>query len=402
MDEKTVSSYVCPNCGGTLKFNIKQQKFACASCGTESEIKPQKDFVEEYPIETCEERENDGEIFEGMESVVCKNCGSEIVFGDNQTAKVCPMCGSTQILASKQSAGISPDGIIPFKIDNKDAQEKFRVWVKKRWFAPNKLKTAYQSGRLTGMYIPFWTYDFDVSASYRGAGGTIRTERDRDGKTHTRTDWTNVYGNVSRSFDDVPVCATSSDVSQVVDKILPYSTSEGSLPYDAAYLSGFGAEHYTLKCPDGLKIAKKTAESQMRNDAEDDIRRMGYDSARVDSINCTYDNTRYKHVMLPAWVSSFTYNGKSYKYIINGETGKVGGERPYSAIKIAIAVVLAALAILLLFTMCSGDADAMEIGTYETQTIQSVDDNIIQDNIIQYEINKNYEEEYGYGMVRTR
>jgi hypothetical protein len=78
--------------------------------------------------------------------------------------------------------------------------------------------------------------------------------------------------------------------------------------------------------------------------AESDIRKR-YDRANVQSLDTKYTNVTYKHVLLPLWSSAFGYNGKTYKYLINGETGKVSGSRPYSAIKIALAVLGVAAAI---------------------------------------------------------
>ena len=66
---------------------------------------------------------------------------------------------------------------------------------------------------------------------------------------------------------------------------------------------------------------------------------MTYDTSEVESLTTKYSNVTYKHVLLPLWSSAFGYKGKTYKYLINGETGKVSGDRPYSTIKITLAVV---------------------------------------------------------------
>jgi len=51
----------------------------------------------------------------------------------------------------------------------------------------------------------------------------------------------------------------------------------------------------------------------------------------------------FKHILLPVWLAAYKYNGKTYRFVVNGQTGRVQGERPWSAIKIAIAVVLGAI-----------------------------------------------------------
>jgi hypothetical protein len=85
-------------------------------------------------------------------------------------------------------------------------------------------------------------------------------------------------------------------------------------------------------------------ESKLRSLAERDIKKE-YDRADVQSLTTKYSNVTYKHMLLPLWSSAFGYKGKTYSYAINGETGKVSGSRPYSAIKIALALFGIAAAI---------------------------------------------------------
>ena len=39
----------------------------------------------------------------------------------------------------------------------------------------------------------------------------------------------------------------------------------------------------------------------------------------------------YKLVLLPVWVGSYTYEGKSYAVLVNGQTGAVAGDVPRNA-----------------------------------------------------------------------
>ncbi|MEL7099895.1 MAG: primosomal protein N' (replication factor Y) - superfamily II helicase, partial [Pseudomonadota bacterium] len=50
----------------------------------------------------------------------------------------------------------------------------------------------------------------------------------------------------------------------------------------------------------------------------------------------------FKHILLPVWLAAYKYNGKSYRFVVNGRTGRVQGERPWSAWKIAVAVMIGA------------------------------------------------------------
>ena len=72
--------------------------------------------------------------------------------------------------------------------------------------------------------------------------------------------------------------------------------------------------------------------------------RSGIDRPRAVSIGRTRIDTRhsdetFKHILLPIWTAAYKYNGKSYRFVVNGQTGEVQGERPYSWWKIGFAVL---------------------------------------------------------------
>ncbi len=77
----------------------------------------------------------------------------------------------------------------------------------------------------------------------------------------------------------------------------------------------------------------------IRGDVKRDI---GGDRQRVHSVNTRYHEVTFKHILLPVWLAAFRYRGKPYQVLINGQTGEVEGERPYSWLKITLAVLSAA------------------------------------------------------------
>jgi hypothetical protein len=49
----------------------------------------------------------------------------------------------------------------------------------------------------------------------------------------------------------------------------------------------------------------------------------------------------FKHVLLPVWMAAYKFQDRSFRFVVNGQTGKVQGERPWSKWKIAFAILLA-------------------------------------------------------------
>jgi LSD1 subclass zinc finger protein len=339
-------TFICANCGGVIKYDIGSEKFRCSSCKAESTIETLSETVMEYDFSQYAEREKSAVAFEGVAVVHCQNCGCEITFDEAEIATTCPMCSSSQVAAVKQAGGIPPEGIVPFKIDKIEAQQQFAEWVKSRWFAPNDFKKNCTEGSLKGIYLPFWTFDAAAVSNYRGRGGKTRTEKDNDGKMKMVTDWTSVSGVVSKSFDDLQVCASAR--GEEIKGILPFNTVESTKPYAPSYLSGFQAELYTINADQAFDSAKKIMEDELRSLAAQDIRRR-YDTAEVNSLKTKHSNVTYKHLLLPVWSSAFGYKGKTYNYFINGETGEVEGQRPYSISKIVSAIIGLILFLIVLF-----------------------------------------------------
>ncbi len=342
------TTVTCPNCGGRVEYDSASGQFLCISCRSVLDVAAPKSTVDEYSINDYRLREKNGAALEGVAVAVCQSCGGEIYFDPHETAKQCPMCGSGQIRAAAVSSGIAPEGIVPFRFDNAEAQQRFRHWIAKRWFAPNLLKKAYSEGRLEGLYVPYWTFDADACGDYTGQGGRTRVERDREGHTRTRTDWYGVSGRVYRKFDDILVCASQKRSGTVAAQVAPFNTVSDIKPFTYQYLSGHKAERYSI---DGLvcfRQAQAVMEGSLRAAAESEILGRGFDQARVSTLQALYKDVTYKSVLLPVYTAQYAYQGREYHYAINGQTGKVSGTYPKSAAKIAAAV---AAALLLLFGM---------------------------------------------------
>src|SRR6185369_10137891 len=66
--------------------------------------------------------------------------------------------------------------------------------------------------------------------------------------------------------------------------------------------------------------------------------------------------TEFSHVssdlcLLPIYILSYRYRDKVYRYLLNGQTGKMTGDKPLSPIRIALFVAAILLAVLLVFAI---------------------------------------------------
>ncbi len=78
-------------------------------------------------------------------------------------------------------------------------------------------------------------------------------------------------------------------------------------------------------------------DAQIERDIRFDI---GGDRQRIHTVQTDVRDITFKHILLPVWLAAYKYNGKTFRFVVNGQTGRVQGERPWSAWKIAGAVIL--------------------------------------------------------------
>jgi hypothetical protein len=57
---------------------------------------------------------------------------------------------------------------------------------------------------------------------------------------------------------------------------------------------------------------------------------------------------------LPVYAGAYRYNNKLFQIVVNGRTGEIQGDRPYSVWKIALLVV-AVLLLIILIAILFGD-----------------------------------------------
>jgi hypothetical protein len=243
---------------------------------------------------------------------------------------------------------IKPQAVLPFLLTEAEARKAMIAWMGSLWFAPGTLLEYARKGRaMTGIYTPFWTFDADTASRYSGQRGEYyyetrtvsvrvngRTEQRQEQVRHTR--WYPASGRVARDFDDVLVMASQSLPQRLGNELTPWDLGK-LVPYSPEYLAGFQAEGYTVPLAAGHAQARERMADVIRSDVRRDI---GGDEQRISNIDTDWRDETFKHILLPVWMAAYKYNGKSYRFVVNGQTGEVQGERPWSIWKIAFAVLL--------------------------------------------------------------
>lgn len=290
---------------------------------------------------------------ETPQTTPCPNCGALVEFSGAEHAAQCPFCATPVVIGTGTNRQIKPQALVPFQLDERSARAAMAKWLGRLWFAPNGLVEYARKGRaLSGLYVPHWTFDAATRSAYSGQRGTYYYETrtvmvEVNGKRQQRqeqvrkTRWQSVSGRVARAFDDVLVLASQSLPRHYTEGLQPWDLT-ALTPYRPDYLAGFIAEGYTVSLADGNALAHQKMAQVIAQDVARDI---GGDEQRISHVDTDYSAETFKHILLPVWMAAYKYNGKTYRFVVNSQTGKVQGERPYSAWKIAFAVLAAAIVI---------------------------------------------------------
>jgi LSD1 subclass zinc finger protein len=366
MEEKEITrsttqgEIVCKNCSAKLTYAPGTRNLKCQHCGTENEIITPGGLVEELDFEKFISEYSQEAEKHDVVTVKCNACGAQTSFEANVVSDSCAFCGSPIVVSEGTvNRSIKPSAVSPFLIEKNKALELYTQWLKKLWWAPGDLMNlAQQEGKLIGMYMPYWTYDANTNTSYSGERGddypeTEEYEEEVNGEIVTRTRtimrtiWYPVNGEVSNSFDDILVTASRSLPKDYSEKLEPWDLSN-LIPFNPAYLAGYKTESYQIDLKVGFEEAKEKMESAINQTI---LNVIGGAHQRIFYANTSYENITFKHILLPVWISAYRYGNKVYRFMINGRTGAVRGERPYSWMKIALAILAGLAVIALLFLL---------------------------------------------------
>ncbi|WP_238010039.1 hypothetical protein KZZ52_20410 [Dactylosporangium sp. AC04546] len=340
------TQYPCAGCGANVEFAPGTSVLRCPYCGHETQL----------AAPTREVREHDWAQFAGLPRKPvallakhvfrCQNCGASTE--SDAISDRCRFCGAAVVAEVNPDDQVVPEAVLPFALDKRQLREALGKWASSRWFAPNGLKKVSEAESAKSTYMPHWTFDTRTVSDYRGERGEHYWDTEtytENGETKTRqvrkTRWYPASGTVGRTFDDVLVTGTTKVSPKHLEALDPWPLTDAE-PYRPEYLAGHETLRYDVEPEAGLEHAKGKMAPEIESDCRQDI---GGDEQRVHQVDTQYFDVTFKLMLLPVWLACYIYAGKTFNIQVNGRTGEVAGERPYSAAKIAAAITAGVLAI---------------------------------------------------------
>jgi ribosomal protein S27E len=348
---RATRKFECPACGGEAQWNPAKRALICPYCGTESpaELEERDDttVIVEHDLAAALRALPDSARGWNADriSVRCQSCHAISVFDPGRISERCQFCGSTALVPYEEvKASIRPESLLPITVAEGDARDLIRAWYGRQWLAPNGFAGKALTDTVKGIYLPYWTFDAHVDAHWTADSGTYYyTGSGKNRRRQVR--WTPAAGDLSHDFDDELVCASLGVRQPLLRKVEPFPTTNALIPYDAGYLSGWTVERYQIDLVTSAQRSRERMEATIRQMC---ARAIPGDTYRDLVVHSQFSGQTFKHVLLPVWLVSYAYKGTSYQVVVNGATGSVAGERPWSWIKIGLLVVLGLIVFMML------------------------------------------------------
>jgi DNA-directed RNA polymerase subunit RPC12/RpoP len=349
----TDRKFPCAKCGARLDFDPASHALKCPYCGYLKKIEPTAQHVQERDWDEYWRNSSGQEVKPTGRSsqVTCTTCGAVVLLEDKVATDKCPYCGAfLENQPESVKAMIPPEGVLAFAITDRRARQAFNGWIAGRWFAPSGLYKFADLGRLSSIYVPFWTYDSMTYTHYTGERGDVYpeivtyTETDANRQIVTKTRqvmrvrWTPVSGQVRHFFDDVLICASRGVPAGLIHQLMPWDLPELE-DCRLVLLSGFQTERYAVDLREGFERARSIMNAEIRRHC---VRDIGGNQQRLHSVRTQHVGITFKHILLPVWLAAYRYQDRTYQILVNGRSGKVVGTRPYSWVKITLLVLVTA------------------------------------------------------------
>jgi hypothetical protein len=257
------------------------------------------------------------------------------VFDPKRQAQNCEFCGSAQLVPYEETKpAFRPESVLPFAVSESAARDRIRQWYGRLWLAPGALKRRALTDTVKGVYLPYWTFDAQSSATWTAEAGTYYYVREGNQNVQ-KVRWTPASGSLTHVFDDELVCASRGVEPGKLRRIEPFPT--GTLvPYDPGYLAGWTVERYQIDLVAAAERSRQQMEATLESLCARQVPGDTYRDLRVDA---TFTNQTFKHILAPIWLLTYVYGPTSYQVVVNGVTGSIAGSRPWSWIKVTLLVI---------------------------------------------------------------
>jgi DNA-directed RNA polymerase subunit RPC12/RpoP len=328
--ETVVKTYTCPNCGASIAYDIHDATLVCQFCGFTRKV-DQRVISEssEQLLDATLPTERAHRWTERQSRVTCKQCGAGIILPAGQTADTCPYCASNRFITSPALVElVDPQVIGVIKIDPEKAAEHIRTWLNKGLLAPDDLAIRQAGMQLHPAYYPFWVFTgtLEIPWFYEDNIGTSKLPQ-----------WETRSGSHYEMFKNVLIPGLRKFSSSEIAGIEPFNFDE-LVEFSPDFLAGWLALTYDLTLADASLRARekvlKNVKSSLSSLVEPNHPKRNFGSGEP-----KWSGLTYKLALLPIYIGNYPFQGKLYRMYVNGQSGKVSGDKPLDSLKVTMLAI---------------------------------------------------------------
>lgn len=286
----------------------------------------------------------------------CPQCGAAVEIPQDRAADTCSFCETPLVIeAGEGEPAESFDRVVPFGIPRERAGSLLKTFLAADIWAPEAVRRAARPERIHGVFVPFYLYDGVARSQYRAEVGLhwYRTEHYTvvvNGRVQHRTrqvqetEWFTVDGAHVATYTRQLVSGSRGLPEAEANQLEPFDLGR-ALPYSDALTAGWIAERPNVTHEEAAAtVAREVAASENTV-----IQRSFVPGDRVRNVTNQTQLTigKVDLALLPVWIATWTFDGKVLRLLVNGQTGEVVGKLPRSNWKIAGAVSIVVLLVLM-------------------------------------------------------
>jgi len=284
-----------------------------------------------------------------QQQLSCQRCGAVSLWPPEQKAIECPYCASPQMIASVETeALIDPQGIAVMQISEKEAVRRTQAWFGRGWFAPDDLSKAVKKHVLHPAYYPFWTFDGTVE---------IHWSCEINEGSSDASNWIMRSGSEFELFNDMIVPGLQRLSFKELRKLGPYNLMD-MVEFKPEYLAGWPALTYDRPLAKATLLARERVVQYLRQQMHNRVA-PGRQKRGLKTGSVKWHDMTFKYVLLPLWIGTYHYQGKPYQVFVNGQTGKVSGEKPRDMLKTILLITSMILSLLVVLAFLALAAHQM-------------------------------------------
>ncbi len=264
-----------------------------------------------------------------LSAITCRSCGGTVRLAVGQRAPTCLFCGAEDVVPTEPPEGLEdPEGAIPFSTSRDQAHAVFAEFATSSFWYPSDLRQARLE--LQALLLPAWAWSGDVETHWTG----LVSASTRSGKAPTS-------GHQTMRFHQVLVPASRSLRLAELRALGPYD--ERALgPVQASGDAAVELSELTRSAARARAHAEMLARHRASIQAERGLVKIRASSLATDLSG--------RPVLVPVWIGAYRYGDRTFRVLVNGQSGQLVGDAPISWRKVA-AVAAGVLGFLLVMVL---------------------------------------------------